>query len=75
LTIVYHVLTRQTTVVEQGADFLDRLEPDRLTRQLVKRLEKLGRRSRSNPTRMPRERILSWQCGFTKAIAVQSGVV
>jgi hypothetical protein len=25
-----------------GADFLDRLEPERLTRQLVKRLEALG---------------------------------
>ena len=30
LVIVYHVLKRQTTYVELGADFLDRLDPDRL---------------------------------------------
>jgi transposase len=42
LVIVYHVLKRGTTYVELGADFLDRLEPERLTRQLVKRLESLG---------------------------------
>ena len=42
LVIVYHVLKRGTTYAELGADFLDRLEPERLTRQLVKRLESLG---------------------------------
>jgi transposase len=42
LVIVYHVLKRGTTYEELGADFLDRLEPERLTRQLVKRLEALG---------------------------------
>jgi transposase len=42
LTIVYYVLKRRTTYVELGADFLDRLDPDRTTRGLVKRLEKLG---------------------------------
>lgn len=42
LVIVYHVLKRGTTYTELGADFLDRLEPERLTRQLVNRLEKLG---------------------------------
>jgi hypothetical protein len=42
LVIVYHMLKRGTTYAELGADFLDRLEPERLTRQLVKRLESLG---------------------------------
>jgi transposase len=49
LTIAYHVLKHQTTYVELGADFLDRLDPDRLTRQLVKRLEKLGHRVTLEP--------------------------
>ncbi len=42
LVIIYHVLRRGTTYAELGPDFLDRLEPVRLTRQLVKRLESLG---------------------------------
>jgi transposase len=42
LVIIYHVLQRGTTYQELGPDFLDRLEPARLTRQLVKRLEALG---------------------------------
>jgi transposase len=42
LVIIYHVLKRGTTYAELGADFLDRLEPERLTRQLIKRLEALG---------------------------------
>jgi transposase len=42
LVIIYHVLRRETTYVELGPDFLDRLEPERLTRQLVKRLQALG---------------------------------
>jgi hypothetical protein len=42
LVSTYHVLKRGTTCAELGADFLERLEPDQLTRHLVKRLEKLG---------------------------------
>jgi transposase len=42
LVIMYHLLKNRTTYQELGGDFLERLEPDRLTRQLVKRLEKLG---------------------------------
>lgn len=42
LVIIYHMLKRGTTYEELGSDFLDRLEPERLTRQLVKRLEALG---------------------------------
>ncbi|HEY2428420.1 MAG TPA: IS110 family transposase [Acidimicrobiales bacterium] len=42
LVIVYHVLKDRATYEELGADYLDRLEPERLTRQLVRRLERLG---------------------------------
>jgi transposase len=42
LVIIYHLLKNRTTYQELGGDFLERLEPDRLTRQLVQRLEKLG---------------------------------
>jgi transposase len=49
LVIVYHVLKDQTTYKELGADYLDRLEPERLTRQLVRRLEKLGHRVTLEP--------------------------
>jgi transposase len=42
LGIMYHLLKERTTYQELGGDFLERLEPNRLTRQLVKRLEKLG---------------------------------
>jgi transposase len=49
LVIIYHVLKRGTTYAELGPDYLDRLEPDRLTRQLVKRLEKLGHKVTLEP--------------------------
>jgi transposase len=49
LVIIYHVLKRGTTYVELGADFLERLEPTRLTRQLVKRLEALGHKVTLEP--------------------------
>ena len=42
LGVIYAVLKRGTTYAELGPDFLDRLEPERLTRQLVKRLQALG---------------------------------
>ena len=42
LVIIYHMLKRGTTYAELGPDFLDRLEPERLTRQLIKRLGALG---------------------------------
>src|SRR5262249_5739587 len=42
LVIIYHVLKDRSTYQELGGDFLERLEPERLTRQLVRRLEKLG---------------------------------
>jgi transposase len=49
LVIIYHVLKRGTTYTELGADFLERLEPARLTRQLVKRLETLGHKVTLEP--------------------------
>ena len=42
LVIIYHLLKDGGTYQELGGDFLERLEPERLTRQLVRRLEKLG---------------------------------
>ena len=49
LVIIYHVLKRGTSYEELGADFLERLEPARLTRQLVKRLEALGHKVNLEP--------------------------
>ena len=42
LVIAYHVLKRGSSYDELGADYLDRLEPERLTKRLVRRLEQLG---------------------------------
>ena len=42
LVIFYHMLKKGMTYAELGGDFFDRLEPQRLTRYYVKRLEALG---------------------------------
>jgi transposase len=42
LVIFYHMLKDVTTYAELGGDFYDRLEPVRLTRYYVKRLQALG---------------------------------
>jgi transposase len=42
LVIVYRVLRRREAYREIGADYYDRLQPERLTRHLVHRLEQLG---------------------------------
>jgi transposase len=42
LVIFYHMLKNGTTYADLGGDFFDRLEPQRLTRYNVKRLEALG---------------------------------
>ena len=42
LVIFYHLLKEGTTYADLGGDFFDRLEPERLTRYYVKRLERLG---------------------------------
>lgn len=42
LVIFYHMLKKRTTYADLGGDFFDRLEPQRLTRYYVRRLEALG---------------------------------
>jgi transposase len=42
LVMIYHVVKRATTYQELGGDYFDRLEPERLARNLVRRLERLG---------------------------------
>ena len=42
LVVIYHVLREGTTYSELGADYFDRLDTERLTRTLVRRLERLG---------------------------------
>jgi transposase len=42
LVIFYHMLKEGTTYADLGGDFFDHLEPARLTRYYVKRLEALG---------------------------------
>jgi transposase len=42
LVILYHMLKYEREYQDLGADYFDRLEPERLRRYLVKRLERLG---------------------------------
>jgi transposase len=42
LVILYYLLKDGTQYADMGADFFDRLEPQRLIRYYVKRLERLG---------------------------------
>ncbi len=42
LVMIYHLLREGTTYAELGADYFDRLDTERLTRTLVRRLERLG---------------------------------
>jgi transposase len=42
LVIIYHLLKEQTTYRELGPDYFDQLDTERLTRALVRRLERLG---------------------------------
>src|SRR5712692_5455460 len=42
LVIFYHMLKTGTSHTDLGGDFFDRLQPERLTRYYVKRLERLG---------------------------------
>lgn len=42
LVIIYHVLKNQVEYHDLGADYFNRLEPERLRRYLVKRLQRLG---------------------------------
>lgn len=49
LGIAYQVLRRGTTYQDLGPHYLERLEPERLTRGLVKRLERLGHKVTLEP--------------------------
>src|SRR6266536_1967880 len=51
LVAIYHVLTSDTPYQELGADYLEKLEPERLTLNLVRRLERLGYRVNLEPNR------------------------
>jgi transposase len=51
LVAIYHVLTSDTPYQELGADYLERLEPERLKRNLVRRLERLGYQVNLEPKR------------------------
>lgn len=42
LVIYYHMISRTTAYADLGGDFFDRLEPRRLKRYYVHRLERLG---------------------------------
>jgi transposase len=42
LVIIYHLLRDGATYTDLGGDYFDRLDTDRLTRTLVRRLERLG---------------------------------
>ena len=49
LVILYHLLRRRTTYQELGGDYFDRLGEERLTKGLVKRLERLGHKVKLEP--------------------------
>jgi transposase len=49
LVILYHLLKRQTTYQELGAEYLDRLDTERLTHSLVRRLERMGHKVTLQP--------------------------
>ncbi len=42
LTAAYHILKRETTYAELGADYFERRSKVQITRRLVKRLESFG---------------------------------
>jgi transposase len=50
LVIFYHMLKERARYTELGADFFDRLEPERLTRYYVRRLERLGHKVTLEPS-------------------------
>jgi transposase len=51
LVAVYYVLSKDTPYQELGAEYLDKLEPERLKLNLVRRLERLGYQVKLDPKR------------------------
>jgi transposase len=49
LVILYYLLKERSQYADLGADFLDRLEPKRLTRYYVKRLKHLAHSVKLEP--------------------------
>ncbi len=49
LVMIYQVLKKGAAYAELGPEYFDRLEPERLTRRLVKRLESLGHKVTLQP--------------------------
>jgi transposase len=49
LVILYYLLKEGSQYADLGVDFFDRLEPERLTRYYVKRLERLGHSVKLEP--------------------------
>jgi transposase len=50
LVVIFHLLKERTTYRELGADYFDRLDTDRMTRGLVRRLERLGHKVTLEPS-------------------------
>jgi transposase len=50
LVVIYHVLKHGVDYQDLGSDYFDRLEPERLRRHLVRRLERLGYHVTLQPT-------------------------
>ena len=51
LVAVYYVLLNDTPYQELGAEYLDRLEPERIKLNLIRRLERLGYQVKLDPKR------------------------
>lgn len=49
LVVIYHVLKMRKPFQDLGADYFDKLNPERLTKHLVKRLESLGHKVTLEP--------------------------
>ena len=49
LQVVWYILTHQQSYQELGADYFERLHQEKLTRSLVRRLERLGHQVRLEP--------------------------
>lgn len=53
LVVIFHSLKGKATYLELGADYFDRLDQDRVTRGLVRRLEQLGPKVTVEPAATP----------------------
>ena len=49
VVIIYHLLKRRTQYTDPGGDFFDHLQPERLTRYYVHRLQHLGHKVTLEP--------------------------